>query len=468
MKKKFSSRLFLKNLLKKYLRLNIAKKLMLGYLPLVGLVVLTAVFALINLERLISINESIIKTDIPLITATEKMIETIYSQELSGNRYIILQSPQMMELFEENSKEFITQLNQIKYFLEKKNISTSSIYLLHHHYNALFQKRFNNPNKSSVNFNQINKQIINTQRKLITQIKEFAKKAGIDQSEKTYETSRIGVRAFWITAILCFFSLLIGIIAALIITRNISNAISKLKTATEEISKGNFNYTPSIHNQDELGDLSHAFLEMASRLKRLEEMYLDASPLTHLPGSVAIDNILKKRIKAKEKIAFCLVDLDYFKAYNDRYGYVKGNEVIRKTGKIVEEAIKINGNMENFIGHIGGDDFVVITSPEDYRQICNYIIEKFDKEIKNSYNQVDVEKGYISAKTRKGKKQTFPIMSISIAVVTNENQKMHYVEFGERTAELKEYAKSQLGSLYITERRENYKKKSAKPFKTKR
>jgi diguanylate cyclase (GGDEF)-like protein len=185
-------------------------------------------------------------------------------------------------------------------------------------------------------------------------------------------------------------------------------------------------------------------------------MYLDTNPLTHLPGGIAIENVLKKRITSDSLFAFCLVDLDNFKAYNDHYGYARGNQVIKNTAQIIEKAVKKHGTDETFYGHIGGDDFVVISSIDHYAKICRFIIDRFDKTIDALYDSKDMSEGFIIRKTRKGVKEKFPIMTISIGVVTNKKRKLtHAVQVGEIAAEVKNYAKSKPGSLYIVDRRKN-------------
>lgn len=211
---------------------------------------------------------------------------------------------------------------------------------------------------------------------------------------------------------------------------------------------------PDLKNKDELGDLARAFTDMAKRLKKLEEMYLDASPLTRLPGGVAIENVLRKRINSKAPLAFCLVDMDNFKAFNDRYGYARGSEVIKALGNIIEKVVRTYGREEDFIGHIGGDDFVIITVPERYSKICNDIISEFDRTIVNFYDPDDRKRGYIMGKTRQGIEMKFPILTISIAVVTNQQRELvDPVQVGEIAAELKEYAKSIAGSVYVVDKR---------------
>jgi diguanylate cyclase (GGDEF)-like protein len=193
---------------------------------------------------------------------------------------------------------------------------------------------------------------------------------------------------------------------------------------------------------------------MTKRLKRLETMYLDASPLTRLPGGVAIDNILRTRISDGAPFAFCLIDMDNFKAYSDYYGYAKGSEVIKATARSVEFVINDLGAEEDFVGHIGGDDFAVITVPERYKALAGAIIERFDREIPNLYAQEDRERGYIVAKSRQGQEMRYPMMTISIAVVTNQYHILtDPLQVGEIVAELKEYAKSIPKSIYVVDNR---------------
>jgi len=249
-------------------------------------------------------------------------------------------------------------------------------------------------------------------------------------------------------------AIFLGIGIALAITRSISRSIHQLKRSTHEIAEGKFDHLPEVLDQDELGDLSQAFKAMAQRLKRLEEMYLDANPLTHLPGSVAIENIVNKRLKEETPLAFCQLDLSHFKAFNDRYGYARGNEVIQATARIVTEAVHAQGRDGAFAGHIGGDDFVVVTSPERHEEICVTIIEAFDKGILEFYDFEDQKRGSIQGETRQGQMVSFPIMTLAIAVVTNQNrQLLNHIQVGEIAAELKHYAKSFPHSIFVVDRR---------------
>ena len=220
------------------------------------------------------------------------------------------------------------------------------------------------------------------------------------------------------------------------------------------ISEGKFDHRPDIRNKDELGDLAEAFITMAKRLKQLEEMYRDTSPLTRLPGGIAIENIMNKRIAAKASIAFCLMDIDNFKAYNDHYGYAKGNDVIQATAGIISEAAAKYGTGDDFIGHIGGDDYVLITTPDLYPQICEAVIDTFDKTIPGFYDEEDRQRGHIVGENRQGQEVKFPLATLSIAVVTNVKRNFkNHLQYGEVAAEMKEHAKTISGSTFMVDKR---------------
>ena len=198
--------------------------------------------------------------------------------------------------------------------------------------------------------------------------------------------------------------------------------------------------------------------ELVARVKmvlRRTARDLDANPLTRLPGNVSIINELRIRINKNELFAVCYVDLDKFKAFNDKYGFEKGDEVIKNTARILIDSVQKKGTPQDFIGHIGGDDFVVVTAPDKVDELCKKIIADFSSMVPGLYNKKDLEKGYIIGKDRQKKIRKIPLLTISIGVVTNEKNKIDHVgEIGELGAELKEYAKNLPGSNYVKERRE--------------
>jgi diguanylate cyclase (GGDEF)-like protein len=438
-----------------FFRMTISKKLLLGFLSYGTLTILIALIALSSLQRLNEINNRIIHRDVPLAEIADKMIEALLAQELYGRRSAILKSSEMEVLFWKRSEEFEKLLLQMGDLPDASSLPLHQLTFLHEEYNHLFKTGLEmREGVSSRAFQDHDRQTRQKQEELIQLVKEVSRDAKMDQNEKSLKTLRIGHSAFLITSGLSIGGLLLGIFIALIITRNISHSINQLKLSTREISEGQFDHLPEVSNQDELGDLSQAIQKMAQRLKRLEEMSLDANPLTRLPGSIAIENVLSKRLQEETPLAFCQLDLSHFKAFNDRYGYARGNEVIQATAKIVTETVKVQGNGEVFVGHIGGDDFVVITSAERYEKICLAIIDSFDRMVLDFYDLEDQQRGYIQGETRQGQKVSFPIMTLAIAVVTNQNYRLqNHIRVGEIAAELKNYAKSFSHSIFVVDRR---------------
>ena len=144
------------------------------------------------------------------------------------------------------------------------------------------------------------------------------------------------------------------------------------------------------------------------------------SPLTGLPGNVQIQTEMKKRLLNKEHFAVVYFDLDNFKAYNDVYGFSNGDEIIKFTARVISKNIHDMETNKNFIGHVGGDDFVAIIDATDYDILCTNIINEFDENAVSYYNEVDVERGYVEVANRRGIIEQFPITTISIAVVEVE------------------------------------------------
>ena len=181
------------------------------------------------------------------------------------------------------------------------------------------------------------------------------------------------------------------------------------------------------------------------------------SPLTGLPGNIQIQAEMKKRLSNNEKYAMIYIDLDNFKAYNDTYGFSNGDEMIKYTAKLISKYVmKEDENEQNFVGHIGGDDFVAIVEGDGYEKVCQNIIAEFDEGIQKYFTKEDVERGYIEVENRKGILEQFPLTTISVGVVevTSERFK-NTLEIVEAGAAVKHLAKTIFGSTYVIDRRKN-------------
>lgn len=179
------------------------------------------------------------------------------------------------------------------------------------------------------------------------------------------------------------------------------------------------------------------------------------SPLTGLPGNVQIQAELKKRLLNNEKFEVLYLDLDNFKAYNDTYGFLKGDEIIKFTARTISKHVH-NGTSTNcFVGHIGGDDFVaIVDGNEDYESICQNIIIEFDTKVLDYFNEVDRERGYVEVPNRRNIIEQFPLTSISVGVVVAYNGRFkNTLEIGEVGAQVKHLAKMTPGSAYVIDKR---------------
>jgi diguanylate cyclase (GGDEF)-like protein len=207
-------------------------------------------------------------------------------------------------------------------------------------------------------------------------------------------------------------------------------------------------------------------LELEARIKALlrkTRRDLFANPLTRLPGSVSIEKEIQRIIDEGEPFAAIFIDLDNFKAYNDNYGYAAGNRIITFTAHTIMAAIKEYGNPQDFIGHIGGDDFVCLTTPLCVDNVCQEIIRIFDQLIHLHYREEDLERGYIVNEDRRGRVKKFPLMSITLVVITNEETTFdHHLQISEKAAELKRHVKMLQGSNYRKDRRKGT--ASQKPY----
>ena len=193
-------------------------------------------------------------------------------------------------------------------------------------------------------------------------------------------------------------------------------------------------------------------------LKNITELQVlcahNSNPLTGLPGNLMIEEKLRCLLTNTVKFAVLYVDLNNFKAYNDKYGFERGDHVLLMTAETLSRALAREGQGEDFLGHIGGDDFIIITSPDRAANIARAIIEIFDKEIRTAYSPEDLERGYIQVKNRRGVPEKFPVTSISVAGVSNQYRSFtNYWEIPEVAAELKKAAKQHKGSCFVYDRR---------------
>jgi GGDEF domain-containing protein len=188
---------------------------------------------------------------------------------------------------------------------------------------------------------------------------------------------------------------------------------------------------------------------------RTRRAQLSSNALTGLPGNVLIENELTRRIVAQEKFAFLHIDLDNFKAYNDYYGYARGDALIRFVAALLVDAVEHYGAESDFVGHIGGDDFVVMTVPDRSGLIAEFLKREFDARVPGQYDPEDAERGFITVlSNRQGGVKSFGLLSVTILVVTNVGRDIqHSAQVNDIAKELKKAGKAIPGSCIVPDRR---------------
>jgi GGDEF domain-containing protein/CHASE3 domain sensor protein len=441
---------------KPFSRLTIAGKMLVGYAVLVVLTATVVGYVLVSLSSINSLSRNIVTVNIPGDAAANRLVETLLAQDTYEKRYLILRRQDLGHLYWDRAKEFSANLEELKRVGRAGDLQLETIEKLHSRYGELYLEMTEYVRKGKITAAEklSNGDMSDVVERLFELIRSIPPKLRASRDHQMRMIDLDTRSTLRTTIVLCTLSTIFSILASLLVTLYIASSLRKLKAAAGHVAEGDFEYSTQLHAEDEIGDLDRAFDTMRVRLKKLEEMYRDASPLTRLPGGIAIEQDIQKRLESKQPLALCVMDIDNFKSVNDRYGYTVGNNVIIETARIVDQAAKSHGTPSDFVGHIGGDDFVAVTSPECMNSLCDEIIAQFDRMAPLHYSDQDRQNGYISGKSRQGVEMRFPIMTISIAVVTNLQRSFNNpLEMSAVAIELKEYAKSFQRSLYVVDKR---------------
>ncbi|OIO38747.1 MAG: hypothetical protein AUJ72_01905 [Candidatus Omnitrophica bacterium CG1_02_46_14] len=186
--------------------------------------------------------------------------------------------------------------------------------------------------------------------------------------------------------------------------------------------------------------------------RTLEENYneLDLNPLTKLPGSRSSVLKMERAIGAKKLLAVCCVDLSDLSVFNNSYGDARGDEVIIRLSEIIRGVLKTKGSPEDFLGHLGGDNFIIVTDFNLAVKISEAIIHSFDAEIHKFYDPQDSQNGYLLQKNNEGFLTHYPFMAVSVVIVHDDGKPLEEIsEIGWITSTLKKYTKTISGSCYI-------------------
>jgi diguanylate cyclase (GGDEF)-like protein len=190
-----------------------------------------------------------------------------------------------------------------------------------------------------------------------------------------------------------------------------------------------------------------------SALRRSQEMR-DLNPLTQLPGNVQVQEEVARSVSRGAPFALMYVDLDNFKAFNDHYGFLRGDEAIKALAMCARDATEQIAPGAHFLGHIGGDDFLVLVEPDVAEQVAKRIIDRWDEKVMELFDPEDADRGYIEVADRRSEVHRFPLTTVSIGIATNVVRAIEsHWEASEIAAEMKSYAKTDDRSSYAIDRR---------------
>ena len=422
-------------------RLKLIQKLIISFAISAVCMIGALMYTVSGLSEMHRSEVEIARTDLAAANLTITLREILLSQQRYAGRYLILRQPEFRELYYRNGEKFRSGLTELKRVYPSADLTEleNNYRTYDGHNRRLFSGGAVDEaaTKLSVELVEDTLERLRSQqrRELEAKLKES------DEKEATTVSLALGMAfggvfiAFMVTGILIY---------------SFSSSINKLQKATHRIAAGDFDHDPQIPPGDEIGALAQDFMRMAARLKVLEQISLDASPLTRLPGNIAIERSINRRLRDGSSFAMCYLDLDNFKSYNDRYGYIKASEILKKTGEVIYEAVKHQNDPDAFVGHIGGDDFVVIIDAKLAKAACQEIITSFDAMIPAFYSDEDRAAGAIEGIDRYGVPRVFPLVSMSIAALSCQpGSYATAAEIATAAAAVKDRVKEATGSNYI-------------------
>lgn len=438
------------------MRLTISRKLLFGYLFMALLTVLVSAYAIFHLQKLSQAAFDITNRQIILGRTAKNMMDALLAEESTEKKYFVFRDDSLEQLFWQHAGDFKAGLATIRSLNtgNQRDKSFDQLALLHERYNSFFSREIallkDNRLQDAIELSDSSSKAVIEEMALLLKKMQTGTDKTINEEMNFIATQSSG--ATKMTLSLSLLSLILGIVLALLITRNISKPLRQLQQATGLIAEGKLDHQIFVRRNDEIGALTKDFIYMTQRLRVLEEMNLNASPLTGLPGNIAIENQVRDMLAKGKLFSFCQVDLDNFKPFADKYGYAWGSEVIKEVANILAEYVKKHPQEKIFIGHIGGDDFVIIAGPEQAINISKNLVDDFEKRIAQFYDTSDTKRGYLKGKDRQGIMQKFPLITVSVAIVDDDGTRFkNPLDMAMTAAELKGYAKTLPGSNYVTE-----------------
>lgn len=422
-------------------RLTLIQKMIISFVVSGFFLLAALIYSVANMSSMYRTQESIARNDLTAATVTISLHEILLAQERSVGRYQILHQQEFRELSDKNAAKFLDGLTVLRQVSNEPALAV--LVTEYTGYADLVKKLFAGQSVAPAAIRESAERVEKAFARLRTEQQLALDHKLKESDEKVSKTVVISIG-------LAIGGVAIAFVVAFLMIYSFAASIGKLQRATHRIADGDFDHQPGILPGDEIGALAQDFSRMAERLKQLEQISLDASPLTRLPGNIAIERSLNRRLRENVSFVMCYIDLDNFKSYNDRYGYIKASELLKEAGRLIYEAVLQLHDPEAFVGHIGGDDFVVIVNGDKAEDACRSIIRDFDAMIPTYYSDEDRSAGAINGVDRYGVSRVFPLVSISIAALDcHPGDYATAAEIATAAAEVKDRVKGTPGSNFI-------------------
>ncbi len=432
---------------------TVTKKVVIGYLVVVIFSLSAVGFALTRLHQQTSDTEHLVNVEFRTFELVRDLQQNLLAQENIEKQLLILRDPALSELRLNRNNEFTRytlalnrpplsdQLKSLIKLIETYRQVNNQLS------KALFLENWSQAQKLS------NEMTVPLRIRLLNYLAEFRQQQQQKINTGMAQLSQHTNSAFQMTVLLSLLGICLSAPVSIAVILSIHRSVKELKIATQRISAGRFDHYPEISGNDEFAQLANDFARMGEKLSELEQLHLDTNPLTLLPGNLAIDREIEMRIVNKQSFAHLYIDLDNFKVYSDRYGYKAGSDVLARVGSLLKQVVEEYGNPQDLVGHIGGDDYVVLSSLESGELLAQKIIEGFTELVPSFYTAEDRKVGEFSGEDRYGVRRIFSLMTISIAVIPSD----HYeypsrLAISQDCARVKEYLKIQEGSNYMLEK----------------
>jgi GGDEF domain-containing protein len=435
------------------IRITLTAKITTTYLLLAFFSLIAISYALSSLHTQTKISRELVNTDIRAVALARDLQSEIKRQEQLADLITIRQNQEALTLLTEKINS--SQVGQ-KAFLAKlpqdQQQHFSVLFSQYREHGNDFLEMLLKDRKAAYLF--FKKNLRPKQQSLIDELKDFrdAQREQVDHALD--QLSLDSDEAFRVTLILVLLGLILSIPVGISVILQMHRSLHKLTDATQQIAAGNYDLNIEVTAHDEFGQLTREFLTMGHKLREYEALNLDASPLTRLPGNLVIQRRVEEMLEEGTPFAHAFIDLDHFKAFNDRYGYQNGSNVISMTADIINQVVKEHGNSDDFVGHIGGDDYIFLTTADKVEGLAQKFIAAFDQKIPEFYSEQDRAAGSFTGEDRFGVKREFEIMTVSISIICSEMSNYESATaISHECAKMKEHLKKLPGSNYMIDRR---------------